>query len=394
MQKWDVVVVGAGIAGVSAARTAAERGSGVSVLLLNGEPVEPYRRTKVSKYIAEGFDPGQWQLQDVDWYRQLGIDLRTGVTATALEPDQRQIQLSDGSTIGYGKLILATGSTPRFPPVIRAHEEGAFFVVRSTEDVQRLTKSAKRAKRVLVAGMGVLGVEVAEQLRKMKKQVIMVGTAAQVMPRQLNARAAEILEDLLRGGGVRLHFQEEILSFEARGKGGFAVSMIRESGVFDMIVLCIGVRPRKELAEAAGLTVNDGVVVDEYLRAGAPDVFAAGDVAEHPGGLVTGLWHSAEHQGEVAARNALGEDVVAQPGTFRLKCEVFGAYFFSIAKPANELAYELDEIETGDRYRCLYFDDDLLVGAVMVNDKDRAKVYEQAVRERRPRERVEQDLPF
>lgn len=394
MQQWDVVIVGAGIAGVTAARTVAERAGEKTVLLVNGEQPPPYRRTKVSKTIVDGFDPEYWRIESEPWNDHQHIELRSGTTAKRLLPDEHRIELSDGEQIEYRSLILATGAAPRFPPVVRPHEEGTFYVVRSADDVARLGKDLKRGKRVLVAGIGVLGVEVAEQLRKLKKQVTMVGTAPQVMPRQLNARAGEILEDLLRSSGAKLHFQEEILSFEKRGKGGVSVSMIRQSGAFDAVVFCIGVKPRVELAAEAGISTDVGVIVDEELRTSADDVFAAGDVAQHPDGLVTGLWHSAEHQGEVAAINALGGSEVAHPRAFRLKCEVFGSYFFSMNKPANELAYEIDEMEVGDRYRCLYFDNHELTGAIVINDRDRADLYTQAVREAWSRERVESELPF
>lgn len=395
MQQWDVVIIGAGIAGVHAARAAAEQAPDSSVLLVNAEQAPPYKRTKLSKSISGGFDPAEWQLNKPEWYRQTGIELINQVRAESIDPGVHQVKLSNGEQIEYRRLVLATGASPRFPPVIRAGDERAFFVVRSADDVRRLTGAAGKAKRILIAGIGVLGIEVADQLRSMKKQVTMVGSSPQVMPRQLNARAGEIMEDLLRGAGVRLNFQEELLSFEKRGKGSFAVSMIRDSGVFDMIVVCIGVRPQTELADAAGIDTDVGVLVDEQLRTSASDVYAAGDVAQHPNGLVTGLWHSAEHQGEVAGRNAAGAELVAEPGSYRLKCEVFGAYFFSVNKPADERAYHLDEMENGERYRCLYYDDaGALFGVIMVNDRERAKVYEQAARERWPRERVDQELPF
>ncbi len=388
MDTWDIVVVGAGIAGVSAVRTLAEQGNGRRVLLVNGERNPPYKRTKLSKNIAKGFSPSEFQLEPAEWYEEHGITLRTGATVEEIVPADRKIRLSDGSEHRYEALILATGSEPLYPQTVRPHETDSFFVVRSELDIERLTQAARKAKQILIDGMGVLAIEVAAELRKLKKQVTLVGATPQVMPRHLNTRAGEIMEEFLTSNGVKLRFQEEILSFEPRKKGGYTVAMIRETGSYDMIVFCIGVAPRVELAKAAGLEVGLGIVVDEYLRTSDPAIYAAGDCAEHVGGHVTDLWHAAEYQGAIAARNALGLSSAFDDPAFRLKCEVFGSYFFSVDKPRMPLDHGIEERESGSRYQCFYFDEEELCGAIMVNDKDRAKEYERAVRERWNRERV------
>lgn len=388
METWDIVVVGAGIAGVSAVRTLAEAGGSRRVLLVNGERTAPYKRTKLSKHIASGFSPSDYALESDSWYEEKGIALKTDAMAEEIRRDERVLRLSDGSEHHYESLILATGSEPLYPKTVRPHETESFFVVRSEVDIERLTRSAKKAKRVLIDGMGVLAVEVAAELRAMNKNVTLVGATPQVMPRHLNTRAGEIMEDLLTSKGVKLHFQEEILSFEPRKKGGFSVTMIREIGTYDMIVFCIGVAPRTSLAEEAGLEVGRGIIVDEHLRTSDPAIYAVGDCAEHPGGRITDLWHAAEYQGEIAAKNAIGEAHEFDDPAFRLKCEVFDAYFFSVNKPRRPLEHGIEERESGSQYQCFYFDDDELFGAIMVNDKARAKEYQTAVRERWNRERV------
>lgn len=388
MDSWDIVIVGAGIAGVSAVRTVVSEGGSRRVLLVNGERSAPYKRTKISKNIAKGFSPEKFLLEPEAWYRENNVELRTGATVDEIRPGDRVVKLSDGSEHRYEALILATGAAPLYPKTVRPHEADSFFVVRSEADIDRLRRSASRAKRILIDGMGVLAVEVAAELRAMNKQTIMVGATGQVMPRHLNVRAGEIMEELLTSNGVKLRFQEEILSFEPRKKGGFSVSMIRESGTYDMIVFCIGVAPRTELAEAAGLEVGEGIIVDEHMRTSDEAIYAAGDCAEHPNGHITDLWHAAEYQGEVAAKNAMGHALEFDDPAFRLKCEVFGSYFFSINKPRQPLQHEIEEHEFDSRYQCFYFDDDRLFGAIMVNDRDRAKEYQQAVREGWDRDRV------
>lgn len=395
MDEWDVVVAGAGIAGVSAIRTIAQQNGGRRVLLINGENAPPYKRTKLSKQIASGFSPGDFLLEPSGWYAEKGVTLRNGVSVKEIDSTNQRLALSDGSELSFDRFIIATGSEPLFPKTVRSHEAGSFYVLRSSDDVARLIAAANKAKRVLIDGMGVLAVEIAEQLHRMGKQVTLAGATGQLMPRQLDERAGEIMEDLIRSKGIKLRFQEEILSFEPRNKGGFAVGMIRDSAVFDMVIFCIGVTPRIDLAQAAGLDVNRGVVVDAHMQTSVANIYAAGDVAEHEGGVITELWHAAEHQGELAALNALGIERAFENPKFRLKCEVFDNYFFSVGKPRNSLDYAIDEHELGPVYQSFYYNaGSNLVGVVMVNDRDRAKEYEKAVREAWPRERVNKAFPL
>jgi NAD(P)H-nitrite reductase large subunit len=222
----------------------------------------------------------------------------------------------------------------------------------------------------------------------MKTNVTLVGATGQLMPRQLSPRAGEIMEDLMSSNSIRLYFQEEVLSFEKNSKRGMDVMMIRNSGRFDMVIFCIGFAPNLDLANTADLEVNRGVKVDEYLRTSNPDIYAAGDVAEHPDGEVSYLWRAAEHQGEFAGRNAVGAQKSYDGRSFRLRTEIFGTHFLSINKPRDPLEHEIEEAENGDTYFGFYFDNDRLIGAVVVGDKERAEEYEKAVQEGWSRDQV------
>jgi NADPH-dependent 2,4-dienoyl-CoA reductase/sulfur reductase-like enzyme len=203
-----------------------------------------------------------------------------------------------------------------------------------------------------------------------------------------------MLESLLTDAGLRLYFQEEILSFERRKKGGYNVSMIRNSGSFDLVILAVGIRPRTELAEHAGLAVSTGIRVNRNLRTSNPDIFAAGDVAEHEGGHITWLWHAAEYQGRIAGANAAGAEEEYDFRPFRFRTEVFDSYFFSVNKPRALEAAEMEEFEfeNGKRYRAFYFREDRLSGIVMANDPDNAELYERAAQERWSIDRAEREL--
>lgn len=390
MEQWDVIIVGAGIAGISAARTLAE-GPRRRVLLVNGESVVPYKRTKLSKHIADGEPAARFALESDAWYANHGIELRTGAAVAAIDTAGHTVTLNDGSMHRYAKLILATGARPLYPPSLARSQErfpDSFHVVRESVDIDRLRSAAARARRVLIGGMGVLAVETAAELHQLGKRVTMVGAGNQLMPRHLNPRSAELLEEMLGAREISLRFGEEILGVEPVDKGGYRVELIRDAVKTDMIVVCVGVEPYIDLARDSGLSVARGIVVDDRLMTSAPDVYAAGDCAEHDGGVLTDLWHAAEYQGVVAATNASGGDAVWDGRPFRLKCEVFGSYLLSINKPREVDGLEIVEHERDGVYQCFYFDGPMLSGAVMVDDFARAKAYQTAVQERWSRDRV------
>ena len=385
---WDVIVIGGGAAGVAAADAAKAQNEQASVLIVQEEKEPPYIRTELSKLLASGFNVEDFLIRPKEWYEERGIELRLGTRAESIDPDEKTVQTSDGETVAYGSLVLASGGLPGFPRNIRAHESESFYTLKSVADAARIKRDARRAKNALVVGMGVLSVEIAQQLSQMKTSVTLVGATGQLMPRQLSPRAGEIMEDLMSSNSIRLYFQEEVLSFEKNNKRGMDVMMIRNSGRFDMVIFCIGFAPNLDLAKSAGLEVNRGVKVDEHLRTSNPDIYAAGDVAEQADGSVSYLWRSAEYQGELAGRNAAGADEPYDRRPFRLRAEVFGTHFLSINKPLDPLQHEIEEAENGDTYFGFYFDDNRLIGAVVVGDREREGEYEKAVQESWSRDQV------
>lgn len=387
---YDIVVLGGGAAGHAAAVAARKENRDASILIVTEEPHPPIDRTRLSKEFTKRIEPDKLLLADKNWYSEHAIELITDTRATSLDTDAHTLGLGNGDSLEYGSLVLCPGGEPMFPKVVRPHEAGSFYVMRTVEDANRLGKKQNSSKNVLIAGMGVLAVELAHQLRQQGKKVTMAGATPQIMPRHLDPRGGEIIEGILMENKVKLLFQEEILSFEQSNKGTMHVQMIKHSGQYDMVIFCIGVYPRTELAKQAGLNVNRGIVVDEHMRTSAADVYAAGEAAEHPSGLMTEVWKAAEYQGSVAGANAAGANTAFERKAFPLETEVFGTHFLSINKPTNDLAYRVEETEEDDTYVCFFYNDAALEGVVAVNDKQNMEKYEQAVEEQWQRHAVEE----
>ena len=383
---YNLIVVGAGSAGSAAVQAAHD----ATILLVHGESGTPYRRDELSRTLFSDSAPSPGL--DPVWLQQHDIDFRNGVRATGINAVDHTLTFADGVTVGYDRLILATGSNPVFPKVVRPHERGSFFVLRTLDDARDIVRAAKKAKNVLIAGMGVLALELAQRFVGAGIHITLAGATPQLMPRQLNARSAEIIEDVLVRSNVRLLFQEEILSFDENNHHSWNVQMLKHHSQYDMVVFCVGVSAETELAKIAGLNLRRGILVDESLRTSNEHIFAAGDCAELPDGTTGFVWNQAAHQGEVAGRNATGGDSRVRSVPFPLTTSIFGQTIASIGVPRFADAFHVQETEDGSRYYALFISESRVTGGIVINDERRAGILVDAVQNSRSLEDVQNQL--
>ena len=375
-----VVIIGGGIAGISAARAIRRVDRSWSIALVDDEDRLPYKRTKISKNIAQGFARDDFALHPKDWYAECGIQLKLGTRVEKIDVAAKTITLEDGERPPWDRLILAPGADARVPDV-RGYDEERCHTIRRASDVDRLVASLGGSRRILVVGLGVLGIEVCDQLVKAGYSVGAACAGNSIMPRDLNASTQKMMKELLVANGVELYMGFRVESICASGKE-VEVSSGKETVVVDHVIFAVGSIPRNELANSGGLQTDQGILVNQFLQTSQNDVFAAGDAVQLADGRIPHLWHEAEMLGEIAGVNAVGERKQYSNVAFRLKCEVFGSYFFSVGLPEsrNLNSYAVLEV-TGTPYQCFYFADSKLVGVVMVDDPERAKMYESAVRQ-------------
>jgi NADPH-dependent 2,4-dienoyl-CoA reductase/sulfur reductase-like enzyme/nitrite reductase/ring-hydroxylating ferredoxin subunit len=303
----SVVIIGGGGAGDAAADMLRREGYEGPVTLLSADDGAPYDRPNLSKDYLAGTAPEDWlPLRSGKFYTDRKIELRLGTTATAIDVGARRVTLADGGALTFGALLLATGAAPVRLPVPGADLPHVLYL-RSLADSRAIAERAKAAKRAVVIGASFIGLEVAASLRTLGLEVHVVAPEERPMERLMGPDLAAFITGLHREKGVVFHLEEKVAAIEAgRVKlgGGDAVDA-------DLVVIGIGVRPSVELAEQAGLAVDNGVLVDQYLQTSAPGIFAAGDIARWPdphSGMRLRIehWVVAQRQGQTAARNMLG----------------------------------------------------------------------------------------
>ncbi|MGN9758883.1 NAD(P)/FAD-dependent oxidoreductase [Streptomyces sp. SD31] len=364
-----VVVIGAGLAGVRLARRLGELGTPVT--LIGDEEHRPYNRVLLAEVLAGRYSPDVIALPAP---AQL-----TRARVTGIDREARTVECADGSKIAYDRLVLATGSNPVLPPLRglftpdHVLPEGV-HAFRTMDDCLGLSKAVRPGAKAVVIGGGLLGVSAARALAQRGAQVVLAQQSERLMERQLDPSASKLVRRHLGDLGVEVHTDLRVR--DVRCVGGAVRSVEMADGYAldaDLVVLACGVRPRAGLAQAAGLDVRKGIVVDDELRTSDPYIHAIGDCAQH-NGTVYGLATPALEQAEVLAELLAGRAHARYTGTRSLtRLTLSGQSAFDLAafgetepRPGDDVIQLTDA--TRGTYRKVVVRDDRLVGGVLVGE--------------------------
>ena len=309
------LIVGAGLAGAKAAESLREEGFDGRIVLIGEETERPYERPPLSKgYLLGTAERDTIYVHPESWYAEHDVDLRLGTTVAGIDPTGHQATLADGTRLGYTKLLLATGASPRRLGVPGADQDGVLYL-RRAQDSDQIKQTLQSASRVAVVGGGWIGLEVTAAARAAGVEVTLLEAARLPLLAVLGPELAEVFAGLHREHGVDARFGAQVA--EITGAAGRADGVRLADGAriaADAVIVGIGIAPNTRLAGAAGLKVDNGVLVDAQLRSSDPDTYAAGDVANafHPllgRSIRVEHWANALNQPKVAATSMLGRDV-------------------------------------------------------------------------------------
>ncbi|MGA5357644.1 FAD-dependent oxidoreductase [Streptomyces violaceus] len=365
-----VVVIGTGLAGVRLARRLGELGT--PALLIGEEEHRPYNRVLLAEVLAGRYSPEVIALP-------APAELTRG-RVTGIDRDRRTVACADGSVIAYDRLVLATGSNPVLPPLRGLFTENhqlpeGVHAFRTMDDCLGLSKAVRPGARAVVIGGGLLGVSAARALALRGAQVVLAQQSERLMERQLDPAASKLVKRHLTELGVEVHTECRVR--DVRCVGGAVRSVEMADGYAldaDLVVVACGVRPRVGLAQAAGLDVRKGVVVDDELRTSDPYIHAIGDCAQHDG-VLYGLATPALEQADALAESLAGDATARYTGTRSLtRLTLTGhdspfdlaAFGETEALPGDDVVQLADA--TRGTYRKVVVRDDRLVGGVLVGE--------------------------
>lgn len=367
----NVVIVGNGVAGVTAARTIKDRNPEAQVSIYTDENHQYYPRPRLYEVLSGEAEPREVHLFSEEWYKKKGINVQLNTKAKSIDTDKKELLLENSSKVNYDRLLLANGGYSFVPP-IKGAEKAGVFTLRTIKDVLNIKEFTKKTKKVIVIGGGLLGLEVAYSLKKLGQQVDVVELFPRLLPRQLDPDGATILKHRIESHGINIVLgtkTAEILG-EKTVSGILLDSGKELSG--DLVLFSAGIRANTGLALEAGIKVNRGVVVDGNMRTSAEDVYAAGDVAEFKG-TVYGIIPAAVEQATVAAANMLGDEQNVYAGTIpsnTLKIVDVDLTSMGIVNPEEPKYEEIKKTDTQKGiYKKLVLDKGKIVGAILLGDK-------------------------
>lgn len=364
-----VVVLGGGIAALSAVETLRNINQDISITMITGEEKLPYYRLNLTRFLCDDIDEAELCIHSQYWYDEKRINIVKNRVIIDIDNDGKQITLDDDIVIDYDKLIIALGSHPFIPPINGVNQPGVYSL-RSIEDAKEIKASLPPGASVFVIGGGVLGLEAAGALNKNKVNVTVAEGSSWLMPRQLNEGSAKVLHNYITDAGIAIEYS--FMTTEIRKVGNQFEVMAHDGRLqrVDIVIMATGVRANTYLARKAGLEVNNGIVVNDHLLTSDEHIYAIGDISEHYG-VVYGLWNIAQYQGKIAAMNLLGERTPfgGVPRSNALK--VLDIDVFSIGTiKHDDASYELIEKSDESSYIMFTIHDGVVIGSIAIGYKD------------------------
>ncbi len=301
-----LVIVGAGQAAGQATASLRQKGYSEHIIMIGDENYFPYQRPPLSKkFLAGEIEAERLYVKPERFYAGHDVDMRLDTSVESIDPAQKAVHLADGASLNYSKLLLATGSRVRKLPIPGAELSGIYYL-RNIDDVLSIQPNLVAGKRLVIVGAGYIGLEVAAVAAHHGLDVTVLETEERVMNRVVAPEISDFFESVHRKAGVKIEFGRMVQEFRGDSAVSEVVCADGHSYPADFCIVGIGILPNEEIASAAGLECNNGIVVDEYCQTSDPDILAIGDCTRHPNALIgTELRlesvHNAIEQGKTAA---------------------------------------------------------------------------------------------
>lgn len=381
-KKEKVVIIGGGIAAISAADAVRSKNKMAEIEIISKENIMPYYRTMLTEYLYADMTEEKLKIKKDKWYEEKNIKLITGDTVVSVAAKDKKVSLSSGRECSYDKLILATGSECFVPPIKNAALDGV-FTIRSMKDTENVKEYVKKCKRAVVIGGGVLGLEAAWGLKELGLDVSVIEMMQRILPKQLDEKGSKMLEQAIVRSGVKVYKGVVVDHLEGDKKVSSVVLEKGEHIMADLVVISAGILPNKQLAVDIGIHTGRGIIVNEKMETSEKDIYACGDAAEYEGKVI-GLWQVAMEQGKTAGLNASGDNAVYKEQIQPLNFDGMNIKLISIGMIGNGKECEefIEDIDTKKNiYKKLYFEENKLKGAILIGDVSKGITLIKSVRE-------------
>ncbi|HRZ86935.1 MAG TPA: FAD-dependent oxidoreductase [bacterium] len=375
------LIIGNSFAGTHAAKACRTAVSDGDITICSSERFPFYSKPKLPAFIAGEVAQESLCVYPESWYADNNLCLVLNERAVSVDPAAREVTFANGAKRAYDKLLIANGSQAAFPP-IAGLDQPWVFSLRTLDDAIAIRAYAQGKRSAIVIGGGLLGLEAGNGLRKLGLSVQVVEFFDRLLPRQTDKDGSAVLQETLKRMGFS--FILGAVTERIYEESGKRCVKLKDGRIFsaDMVIVSAGIRPDTDLARTAGLKLAKGVVVDDRLQTSDPDIFAAGDVAEHQG-RIYGIWPAAEEQGKIAGNNMSGEGESYKGTVMSTMLKVVGVDVSSAGDISGDGAVQYFRADEQDSlYQKIFVRDNAIIGAILIGDTKKAFMIQKMIRDR------------
>lgn len=374
-----IVVVGNGIAGITAIKSIREINQKSEIHVIGEEKFYPYNRIRLSKGLFSALEEDKILLQKKEWYETNNVNLYPNIKVKSIDVDKKTVKLSDGNTLGYTKLLLANGASNIIPSVPGSNLKGV-YTLRTLQDAWDVIEHLKEADVVANIGAGIQGLETAWILSQMGKKAILVGRSPVLMSKQLDKKSSFILERAVRACGVEVLLNTKVSEILGDDKVQGIKTTTGESYKCDMVTYSVGIKPNTEILEGTSIEVNKGIIVDEKMQTNIEDVYAAGDIVEY-NSHVHGLWNISIGHGKTAGYNIAGKNSVYEDLIPITTLNAFNLSLFSMGEINDNKATDIVLEDRSDEniYNKVLISNKKVIGAIVIGQLKYSPILKTAI---------------
>ena len=362
----NYLIIGNGVAGTTAAESIRKQDGVGKITIFSDEDLPFYYRLRLNEFISGDISETQLVAKKATWYEDRNISLKLKTRIVEVKLQEKTAITEDSQRFAFDRLLIATGSHSFVPPIKGSENEGV-FALRDIQDARSISAYAKNVEDVILIGGGLLGLEAGHALMKMGKRIMVVEFFPRLLPRQLDVDGARRLQEVMEGMGFSFYLGAKTQEITGDGQVSGILLEGGESLSGGMVIVSAGVRPNMVLAERLALSIDKGIVVDEHLQTSQPDIYAAGDVAEHKG-MPYGIWPAAMEQGKIAGINMAGGNMTYDGTTMANTLKVAGVDLASAGNIDAENEFEAMVKTEGGVYRKIVIKDNHIVGCIMLGE--------------------------
>lgn len=364
----SIVIVGNGIAAISAIKSIREIDKFCKIHLIGEEKFYPYNRVRLSKGLLSGLEENKILIQKKEWYSENDVILYLDNKVISIDTNKRVVELSDGKIIGYTKLLLASGSH-NVTPLISGINKHGVYTLKTLQDAWDIIERLEDAQIVLIIGGGVQGLETAWMMVQAGKKVILSHRSPRFMRTQLDEKASKLLEKAVLSSNIQILFNTQVSEVKGYDKVEGFMTTDGKSYECDTIIYSVGTKPNIDILNNTPIKTNNGIIVNEKMETNVESIYAAGDVAEY-NNQIYGLWNIAIGQGKVAGYNIIGKDSIYKNIIPLTTLNAFNLSLFSMGIVDESKATDIvidDRSEEGI-YNKVLINNDKVIGAIVVGN--------------------------